>query len=256
VLEKNNGQFPFSADEMEKVRTNKEVFLLMTTYFFPRLLKKKFFGKQTKVHKVSNVVTVATEANILLNLHNRLEHWVDQYRIDKAKLVLKDKDGNVVLDKKNKPKRVISEVPTVYTRSTQGNDGFENGGSGWSKDGIRKYNELCKVVVEERNEGDALEAAFLHERKGGSTPPVKATKKKSQLQSPEVQAEEFMEYSDDSSLGSQDENGSDSEAENHVICEQQINPITPGNSGFKRQSVAEEAAESDDSDDDDDDNQN
>jgi len=192
-------------------------------------------------------VTVATEANILLNLHNRLEHWVDQYRIDKAKLVVRDQEGNVVLDKKNKPKRVISEVPTVYTRSTQGNDGFENGGSGWSKDGIRKFNKLCNIVVEERNEGDDLEAAYLQERKGGSTP-VKPTKKKSQLQSLDVQAEEFMVYSDDSSVEQEESDDADLDNDSNSRPSK-FYAVTPKENWKKRTSMPEESHESDSEDD-------
>lgn len=107
-------------------------------YFFDNFLEcvsgKRGWGKVKAVHLVSDYCSISDEAFTLLALENNWRRWSSKEKRGKG----------------------------VYTASMQGNKMFE----GWSEEGLQRYNELYRLVKENREseEGKKFERAFREKK--------------------------------------------------------------------------------------------
>ena len=116
------------------MRSNTEIFTYVAETFYKAIKGKTLYNKQTKVDLMSEVVTASDEAFVFLTLENNWDRWMEQYRIDE----LPNKD------------EIKNEVYGPFTRTGVGNKGFTRHTSGWSTEGINRYNELCAHIDEDR----------------------------------------------------------------------------------------------------------
>ena len=127
---------PFTLDKnalqdniISQLRTHRDYY---GPWFFDKIVVSIVVGKSNwirvrKTERFSNLVTVSDEAFALLVLENGYAYWLDKFK--------KYGTGSKINDEFKYTKR-------------------ENQGSqtkGWTKDGIDRYNVLCKLVKEDRD---------------------------------------------------------------------------------------------------------
>lgn len=129
-LKKRDGRPAYVLSDMLLLRSNLEIFTYVADTFYKAIKGKTDYNKLTKVDLMSDVVTASDEAFVFLTLENNFDRWIKQYEIDQ----LPNKD------------EVRNEVFGPYTRTGVGNKGFTRRTSGWSTEGINRYNALCAHI--------------------------------------------------------------------------------------------------------------
>lgn len=107
----------------------------------------------TGASNINDICTVSDEAFALLTYENNIDRWTDIY----------SKDPNALLPRLGSGKLknfYYSMVPTKYTRGgIQYEDELQDGrtkgareGKGWSNEGIRRFNALYDLVIQDRKD--------------------------------------------------------------------------------------------------------
>jgi hypothetical protein len=113
------------------------------------------------------LVTVSDEAFGLLLYENYVDKWIQKYHDERRTLLPS------MLSTAEKKKRGATKMRGKYTTGSVGNCEF----GGWSERGMRRFNELCDTVEEDRNDPKAqiMEGYLLKEirrKKYGETAPA------------------------------------------------------------------------------------
>ena len=207
ALKAYDGVLPFTLEQLEKLRENREAFLFAAKYLFAWYYGKSKFRKLVKMDKVSSLVTVSDEAFILVTLHNSLERWLDQYKLAGENPTNSsgqpiDKDGNVILSTKG----------SKFTRVGKGNSGYSELNKGWNNDGIREFNRLYELVEKDRQSGVNLEKAYLQDQRGDGGPVQLPKNRNSAPSSPRLKAKGSIVCDDSDSSSDEEESGNDNES--------------------------------------------
>jgi hypothetical protein len=131
---------------------NETIYKWFISTFIKHGVGNKIWSKFHLKHVVSKYCTPSTEALVLLIVENSYDNWVDR---------AKDKD---------KARKDL--VPTKYTNgglSKRGGNATSKRGGGWSNDGIKRFNELLKLVNEDRISRVIFELALKHQLTSEST---------------------------------------------------------------------------------------
>ena len=163
---KNDGkpQYMKLSFTLMRPRMNQDFFFYICDTFYKAIKGKVVYSGHTKVQLMSEVVTPSDEAFVLLTIENNYDRWVNQYKIDH------EHNGE---DLKN-------EVWGPYTRNGIGNTGFTRRNSGWSTQGIERYNELCEDINKDREEDAAKgeeSVEVIYQKARLKKSPVKSKKK-------------------------------------------------------------------------------
>lgn len=110
---------------------NKEAVYLFYNNILPCLSGKKYWKQKFRKETISRAITVNLEALALWIIHNYERKW------------LGSEDGK--------------EEHALYTGLTKGNKMF----TGWDNDGIKKYNEFCRFVQQNRIDGSGYELELM-----------------------------------------------------------------------------------------------
>ena len=145
------GQEMFSMERLRQWREDPAVFKYVVNNFLSTVKGKKRFRKQAKSLPLSEILTPADEAFVILVIDHNYDRWVDGYK--------KWKEAN--FDKK---KQDESKIKTKFTSG-----GSTRAGEGWVSEAIVQFNKYYKYVVEERETdqnrggGKSYEETYMNE---------------------------------------------------------------------------------------------
>ena len=131
--------------------------------YVEEVLKAEIKGVGGKI----KLVTVSDEAFGLLLYENYVDKWIQKYHHERRTLLPS------MLSTAEKKKLGATKMRGKYTTGSVGNCEF----GGWSEKGMRRFNELCDTVAEDRNDPKAqiMEGYLLKEirrKKYGETVPA------------------------------------------------------------------------------------
>ena len=143
------------------MRRNNEAYTVFYSTFLPvvvgrSLLKKLVADKDT----VEEVATISDEALTLLGLENNGDRWDDIFTRCKGDVRPYAKGQDI-------PEEHKTTVPTKYTKSSNPDANSDKEGTNkvWSRDGILRFNQLRKGIIEDRAaHPEFLPAWLAHER--------------------------------------------------------------------------------------------
>ncbi len=119
-------RLPHLSEITSGVRTNPRVGFIFFEYFLPGVVGRKKFKNLVGYRYISKFVTISYEAFAILLLENSWEKWEDE------------------VEKRTKdPEKVAA---TKWTSSKNQGKRY----CGWKKEGIKRFNELCNKVREDR----------------------------------------------------------------------------------------------------------
>ena len=136
-----------SLESIKELRKNEEAYIFYCMHFLPVLVGKVTWRKALKRNaKVTDVATASDEAMGIAILHNSWDRWVWEH--------------NKMREEIKKCKETKAAQESIFTSNGHGAGSQKH--MGWSKEGVRKFNELCKRVMQDRTEnGDKFNEAFL-----------------------------------------------------------------------------------------------
>ena len=113
-------------------------------HFLKQSHTKRWSAKTSNATKVSSILTVSDEAFVLLILENNWNRWMD---------LNKKSDNKYVPTKRGCETPIVTDVKPMYTNINRiaGNDEINRG---WSEEGIQRFNTLCGMVKEDREENE------------------------------------------------------------------------------------------------------
>ena len=156
----------FHMEDFLKGRIHVEAYTVFFEHFVPCALKKTEWERRIAMagtHTESTddfFSTVSDETLALILLENSYDRWFDLYTSNA---------GGVMQQRGVKQRRFESDVPTLYTRGGikyhkyQSKDGEKQ--TGWSDDGIIRFNELFEMVKRDRTANSNFEAGWLKAQK-------------------------------------------------------------------------------------------
>ena len=102
---------------------------------------------------MSSIVTVTDKAFVLLVLENNWKRWLDINNKSKNKCAP---------SKRGRGDQATSDVLPLYTNINCVKANARNGGSrGWNETGIKRFNELCCKVKQDRYKNSEVDKATL-----------------------------------------------------------------------------------------------
>ena len=140
----------FTVESFQLGRTNWKCFKVFMDHFAPILEKKQnWTSRVVGAKEDKQVLTVSSEVFGLLLLENQWDRWIDQYIIGR---------GTAGSPKERREKQAASKVAPKYTRggihvesdSASNHSSTNSIQKGWLAIGIRRFNELFKLVVNDR----------------------------------------------------------------------------------------------------------
>ena len=143
------------------MRRNNEAYTVFYSTFLPvvvgrSLLKKLVADKDT----VEEVATISDEALTLLGLENNGDRWDDIFTRCKGDVRPYAKGQDI-------PEEHKTTVPTKYTKVSNPDANSEKEGTNkaWTRDGILRFNQLRKGIIQDRAAHPQFLPAWLaHER--------------------------------------------------------------------------------------------
>ena len=157
--------FSWTLEDLLEGRKNAKVYGEFFHYFLPCIGRKTYWKHIIMEAKTDrDVSTVSNEAFALLLLENQWDCWVNLYL-----------ESNGVVTSKKGQKRSYSNG-TVVPKYTRGGVTYTNPSSnekvqteeiqrGWSKNGIKRFNELFHIVKKDRKENPLFIEQWLREEK-------------------------------------------------------------------------------------------
>ena len=146
----------YKLESFQQLRENKESFIIYVTKFLKSTYSNTWNKKVNDADSLCSIFTVSDEAFVLLVLENNWERWLDINNKSK---------NNYIPTKRNRgDKPVESDILPLYTNI---NGNSANAGKevnrGWTEAGIKRFNELCMTVKEDRKENAVVDREILHE---------------------------------------------------------------------------------------------
>ena len=188
----------YGLEEFQELRSNREAFFAFMQHFLKQCYIRKWTTKLSNAIKISSILTVSDEAFVLLILENNWDRWMD---------LNKKSDNKYVPSKRGSENPIVSDVKPMYT-NINGRAGSNEVNRGWSKEGIKRFNVLCGMVKEDREENEDGDKELLEQMK----PLIKTqSRKRAKLNNPITKAYVDIEINDD---GNSSEGSSSDDSDN------------------------------------------
>lgn len=144
------------------MRSNKDAFYSFCDNLLPGVV-----GKVTWKHKVTrelvrDIATPSDEAFVYLLLENNWKVWKEAAKREEKKARADDAVSELDEEDESSQEESVKSIASEYT------DANPKGGknSGWSENGMKRYNELCIMVKADRaSNGDCDKAYLEHAKK-------------------------------------------------------------------------------------------
>jgi len=136
-------------EDMRMLRGNERAWEFICDELLPAVVGTTIWEQQSVSEEVSKFVTVSDVAFCLLTVENNWTYWVDIAAPD--------------LDKDNENEHDKPKIPgdTKWTSSTL----VAGKNTGWSQEGLQRFNELCKLEAENRLLYGSVEKQYLKKKK-------------------------------------------------------------------------------------------
>ena len=190
----------YNLSHFEKFCENKNSFDTFVNYFIKKTYSKEW--NNATIHsttRLSNVMTVSDEAFVFLVLENNWERWLDINNKSQNKYTpVRRGNGN----------QITTNVLPKYTNINghPSNDG-KNVIRGWSEAGIKRFNELCKIVKKDRKKNADVENQIFEMLR--SEMETKRSRKRRRCNTARVKAYVDIDNSDSSNDDNDSEEDSD-----------------------------------------------
>ena len=151
------GDVRYNMENFLELRRNHAAYAVFYSTYLPAVVGKQCFKERVRnLKKDKEIATVSDEALALLGLENGEERWADVYEKSKGEIRPVRKDEEY-------PEGWISTVPTKYTIPTRTDPNSEKEGNDkrWSMEGIIRFNQLHKQVVQDRKDHPEFLAQWL-----------------------------------------------------------------------------------------------
>ena len=130
-----------------------KIYIIYVTKFLKSTYSNTWNKKVNDADSLCSIFTVSDEAFVLLVLENNWERWLDINNKSK---------NNYIPTKRNRgDKPVESDILPLYTNI---NGNSANAGKevnrGWTEAGIKRFNELCTMVKEDKKKMQLLIGKF------------------------------------------------------------------------------------------------
>lgn len=135
-------------EEYLEMRNDSNAFVSFCDNFLPAVVGKAVWKNNVTSKLVSEMATPSDEAFVYLLLENNWNKWEEEARQAIAKLN-KEEGVDELLEQDEEEESSQSGKSTIATEYTESNPrGGKN--TGWSSEGMRRYNELYTRVTEDR----------------------------------------------------------------------------------------------------------
>ena len=212
---------PVELKDLCDLRGDVAAFETLTNHFLQPTYSKKWNEKvkySTKTIQVlGDILTITDEAFVLLVLENNWERWID---------INNQSNNHFQMSKRGRSKPILSTIMPKYTHLNVKEAGVRKDDSdeedtavwkGWNEAGIRRYNELCLIVKDNRAKHKNVDKLVLDKMKSIIRP--KRAKKRPKLTAAAIKP--FVEEEDSDNDSADDRNsetesvGDESEDENN-----------------------------------------
>ena len=169
------------------------------------------------IQVLGDILTITDEAFVLLVLENNWERWID---------INNQSNNHFQMSKRGRSKPILSTIMPKYTHLNVKEAGVRKDDSdeedtavwkGWNEAGIRRYNELCLIVKDNRAKHKNVDKLVLDKMKSIIRP--KRAKKRPKLTAAAIKPFEEEEDSDNDSADDRNSEtesvGDESEDENN-----------------------------------------
>ena len=148
----------FKVKDFIKGRMNKEAHIEFLDIFLEPTFSDKLFKNQVKYGRsFTDIVSISDEAFVKLLLINSWDRWED---------INQHHNNQFRIEKRNAPDKYVSNIQPKYTSSfLQTNKCNKNLKKGWSCEGINNYNILCKDIMKDRLEHNAIDDGWIKKKK-------------------------------------------------------------------------------------------
>ena len=152
----------YALRDMLELRKNKVAYTMFVKTFLKPVYSLKWKAKQYQEDNqgVADMVTVSDEAFVLLALENNYERWLD----------INNKSKNCYSTlKQGRSTFIDSDVMPKYTwinkkrTDIAGNEEPKANWRGWNDEGIMRFNELCKLIKEDRKKNAKVDKGIFAE---------------------------------------------------------------------------------------------
>ena len=143
-------------EDMWKLRQHERAWWFICDRLLPAVVGAHIWDRQSVVDEVSDFVTVSDVAFCLLSVENNWDYWVEIATLTTAPTTSTDRDKNS--DQSDKPK-ITGETKWTSSNLVAGKN------SGWSQEGLHRFNELCKFETENRDQHKSVEEQYLKRKK-------------------------------------------------------------------------------------------
>ena len=133
-------------EDLRMLREHEQAWWFICDELLPAVVGTHIWEKQSVAQKVSAIATVSDVAFCLLTVENNWDYWVGI-----AAPNLEQKSDN---DQHDKPK-IYGD--TKWTSSTL----VAGKNTGWSREGLQRFNELCELETENRRLNVSVENQYL-----------------------------------------------------------------------------------------------
>ena len=161
---KKDDMLPESLDEILELSRNKEVMVQFLEKFVSCVVGRIEWKRSCKDQPISRIASATDEAFALLVLENIWDSWGDvdpqDYLLKRRERVEPKKQAPEGNSSQKKPRQ--KEIPGKYTEKHRNAKRYR----GWSDEGIARFNQLVKMVREDRARRSEFEVNFLAKQKG------------------------------------------------------------------------------------------
>ena len=160
---KNDDRLPESLDEILELSRNEEVMEQFLEKFVSCVVGRIEWKRSCKDQPVSKVASATDEAFALLVLENIWDSWRDvdpqDYLLKRRERVEPKKQAEASKSSQRRPRQ--KEIPGKYTEKHRNAKRYR----GWSEEGFARFNQLVRMVREDRAQRKEFEVNFLAKQK-------------------------------------------------------------------------------------------
>lgn len=140
---------PMDLESFLQIRNQEATFQEFVIRFLKPTYSKRWNGKlrtEVRLRGIADLVSITDEAFVLLVLENNWERWID---------LNNQSNNNYIAAKRGSEKPLASEVLPKYTYLQGSRPGKSKNDvpvwKGWKEEGIKRFNELCSLVKNDRD---------------------------------------------------------------------------------------------------------
>lgn len=173
----------YTLKEFLEMRRNQDVYTMFVKTFLKPVYSLKWKAKRCQKDNqgVADMVTISDEAFVLLALENNYERWLD--------INNKSKNSYSTL-KQGRSAFIDSDVMPKYTwinkkrTDAASNEETTPNWRGWNNEGIMRFNELCKLIKEDRKKNAKVDKEIFAELEPHDTKQPGRRKRRKTLAAP------------------------------------------------------------------------